>query len=284
MTQPAFQLRVTKGPQPGEIHPLSGLSITLGRDPLADVTLNDPEVSRQHARLLLMPTGGYQIQDLGSTNGTFIAGERLGGEPVALEPGQILVLGSTVELVYEAAGDEPTAAQVEDVRAPETVIDFPVPEAPETDEPVVEEVLEETAVAEPVAFEEPAPTDEATTSVEEIIEFEPPEPESAAAVEAEAEERPSIVEPAAPLPQWLEEEAPEPAEEPAPEPVTEVGRGRIITESGAPVTPPKARNGRRTTLIISGVILLLLCCCCSLMLFMWYVGGDWLLRQLGILP
>ena len=55
-----------------------GEQVVIGRDPgAADVVLDqDPEVSRRHASF--SPAGaGLTVQDLGSTNGTFVNGHRL---------------------------------------------------------------------------------------------------------------------------------------------------------------------------------------------------------------
>lgn len=46
--------------------------ITIGRDPGADVFVDNPGVSRDHFRLERTPTGEYQVVDLGSANGTFV--------------------------------------------------------------------------------------------------------------------------------------------------------------------------------------------------------------------
>ncbi|HET6444529.1 MAG TPA: FHA domain-containing protein [candidate division Zixibacteria bacterium] len=101
MANHAFQLVVRKGPQPGQIFPLSKDAMSIGRDPVSDIVIDDPEISRHHARLNLGPSG-YVLQDMASTNGSFVEGNRLGGEPVALKPGQILAFGSNITVVYEA--------------------------------------------------------------------------------------------------------------------------------------------------------------------------------------
>lgn len=103
MSEPQFQLIVRKGPQVGQLFHLDAISLVIGRDPMCDITINDPEISRQHARL--SRTGdGFQIEDLGSTNGTFVNGQRLASNtPFALQPGQAINMGSGVRLVYEAA-------------------------------------------------------------------------------------------------------------------------------------------------------------------------------------
>ncbi len=110
MSEQQYQLVVRKGPKPGQIYPLLMTVITLGRDPMSDIVLPDPEVSRQHARLTLTDDG-YQLQDLGSTNGTFVDGIRLGSEPILLQHGQEILLGSGIALVFEVV----TAAEMETV-------------------------------------------------------------------------------------------------------------------------------------------------------------------------
>lgn len=71
----------------------------LGRDPAADLWIGDPSVSRQHARILAEGARAV-IEDLGSKNGTSVAGERIAGQ-VALSDGDKLRLGH-VDLVFHA--------------------------------------------------------------------------------------------------------------------------------------------------------------------------------------
>ena len=88
-----YQLLVKKGPQRGHVHPLNAILITLGRDPLADIVISDPEVSRQHARLM-ETEDGYELQDLGSTNGTFVNGVQIGmGDKTIVRAGDQLRVG-----------------------------------------------------------------------------------------------------------------------------------------------------------------------------------------------
>jgi pSer/pThr/pTyr-binding forkhead associated (FHA) protein len=99
-----FRLIVRRGPQPNQTFDLNKDSITLGRDITNDIVINDPEVSRQHLRLT-RGTSGYNIEDLGSTNGTFIGGQRLSGiRP--LQRNENISLGETVTLSYELARPE----------------------------------------------------------------------------------------------------------------------------------------------------------------------------------
>jgi predicted component of type VI protein secretion system len=96
----SFRLIVRRGPQPNQIYELSKDVITLGRDITNDIVINDPEVSRHHTRLT-RGGGGYTLEDLGSTNGTFVNGQRLmGARP--LSGGDQVGLGETVTLSYES--------------------------------------------------------------------------------------------------------------------------------------------------------------------------------------
>lgn len=96
----SFRLIVRRGPQPNQIYELNKDVITLGRDITNDIVINDPEVSRHHMRLT-RGGGGYTMEDLGSTNGTFVNGQRLtGARPLA--SGDMVGLGETVTLGYES--------------------------------------------------------------------------------------------------------------------------------------------------------------------------------------
>ena len=97
----SYRLIVRRGPQPNQIYELSKDTISLGRDITNDIVINDPEVSRHHGRLI-RGGGGYTMEDLGSTNGTFINGQRLNGAR-PLNGGDTMGLGETVTLSYEAA-------------------------------------------------------------------------------------------------------------------------------------------------------------------------------------
>jgi hypothetical protein len=110
MTSQNFQLVMQKGPNPGKIYELAQEEITIGRDISNRLVINDPEVSRRHARLTSQ-VGGYVIEDLGSTNGTFVDGQRLMG-PHLLRPGQTVMFGEKITLAYEALGFDPNATIV----------------------------------------------------------------------------------------------------------------------------------------------------------------------------
>ncbi|MCW8905954.1 MAG: FHA domain-containing protein [Sedimenticola sp.] len=74
--------------------------VTIGRDSESDLQLNDPSVSRQHARIQRIYTDLY-VEDLGSTNGTSLNGRNITKH--VLKAGDRLVIGSfVIGLVQEA--------------------------------------------------------------------------------------------------------------------------------------------------------------------------------------
>lgn len=93
-----FSINMLKGPNVGRIYMLNQDNLTIGRDLNNEIVIQDPEVSRQHLRLRI-DQEGYQIDDLDTTNGTFINGERLEGSR-CLEAGDIIRLGTMVQLQY----------------------------------------------------------------------------------------------------------------------------------------------------------------------------------------
>lgn len=155
MSGTQYQLVVRKGPTVGEIIPLDLPIMTLGRDPVADAVINDPEISRQHTRLIRTPNG-FSIQDLGSTNGTFVNGERIGGEPVDLEPNQTISMGSGVTLIYEIVLPDTADLNEVDDYSVETAVDTDPADAffytPADDEPPVPYEEPDYEASEPIAY------------------------------------------------------------------------------------------------------------------------------------
>jgi len=101
MATQSFQLVMDAGPTPGKILPLNKSEIIIGRDTSVDLVINIAEVSRRHARLRA-EAGSFILEDLGSTNGTFVNGQRLSG-PVVLRPGDRVQLGDAVTLAFQVA-------------------------------------------------------------------------------------------------------------------------------------------------------------------------------------
>ncbi|HOU53723.1 MAG TPA: ATP-binding cassette domain-containing protein [Myxococcota bacterium] len=80
--------------------------VSVGREPLVlgratdcDLVIPFPQVSARHARVTLLPTGQLLVEDLGSTNGTFVDGRRI--RRAVVQPGSHLSLAS-VPVVLEA--------------------------------------------------------------------------------------------------------------------------------------------------------------------------------------
>jgi pSer/pThr/pTyr-binding forkhead associated (FHA) protein len=87
-------------------------TILIGREPSADIFLDNPGVSRNHARLEL--TGdGWQLLDLGSANGTYLEGERV-DRAILREESQVQVGKFTLKIAAAVvpAGARPPSAYV----------------------------------------------------------------------------------------------------------------------------------------------------------------------------
>ncbi|MXN62684.1 FHA domain-containing protein [Bacillus sp. BGMRC0062] len=88
------QLVVLDGPLAGSSYQLGAAPVMLGRSPEATVPLEDDYASGRHARLF--PQGSrWFLEDLGSTNGTFVQGQKL-TRAAAVEPGVQFRVGRTV--------------------------------------------------------------------------------------------------------------------------------------------------------------------------------------------
>jgi hypothetical protein len=127
----AFQLVMRSGPTPGATFGLEGDQLIIGRDVTSSIAISDAEVSRKHARLTFQG-GKYVIEDLGSTNGTFVNGQRLTG-PVVLKPGDLVALGEQIVLMYEGLATDAGATMMSrggPVRPPATAVGAPAVSAP----------------------------------------------------------------------------------------------------------------------------------------------------------
>ena len=89
----ASRLIITEGPLAGSTVPLSPTSISIGRSPSCTLVLEDSYASSRHARIF--PTDGtWWLEDLGSTNGTTLAGHPVHGT-VELPMGVPVRIGQT---------------------------------------------------------------------------------------------------------------------------------------------------------------------------------------------
>ncbi|MCE7080680.1 FHA domain-containing protein [Streptomyces sp. ST2-7A] len=89
------KLVVTEGSLTGTTVALQGQTITLGRAHDSTIVLDDDYASGRHARIYPDRDGRWIVEDLGSTNGTFLGRSRLTG-PMPIEPGSAVRIGKTV--------------------------------------------------------------------------------------------------------------------------------------------------------------------------------------------
>ena len=89
--------------------PLSTGENVLGRDPDVAVRLDESTISRRHARLLVA-SGGTQLEDLGSKNGTFRGDDRV-MSPIRLTDGDVIRVGSVVIIFRLRVPAESTETQ-----------------------------------------------------------------------------------------------------------------------------------------------------------------------------
>ena len=237
MSDTPHRLLIQSGPNAGHEYQLIASSITIGRYPLADIVLDDPDIAYRHA-LLTRGDTSYRIADLGSDSGTYVNGQRIGAESDALVHGDIIVLGSRFSAAYleheieDAAGEQPAATTIIDAES-ETPSDS-----------------RDTAMLN--ELDDSGPLDGDT--------YEP----SVTVRDVELPELPDITA----------------------DPVTSPEAAREVHHPGplpAMPSPQKNKNGR-LLLIAAGCLIALLACCCSSTLFMYFIGGDWLLRLFGYLP
>jgi pSer/pThr/pTyr-binding forkhead associated (FHA) protein len=102
---------IVEGPDAGRQIDLSR-PIVLGRDQSADVVLGDGQISRRHVRVS-PSNGGALVEDLESTNGTFVNSNEVHA-PVEVRPGDQLLVGVTV---LQLRSPEQIRAQPSAVRA-----------------------------------------------------------------------------------------------------------------------------------------------------------------------
>jgi hypothetical protein len=130
-----FQLIMRSGPTPGASFILEGDQLTVGRDATNEIVINDAEISRRHARLTFQG-GKYVLEDLGSTNGTFVNGQRLAG-PRVLKAGEVVQFGEQIMLVFEVTSMDAGATMVSP-RASAAVPSVPRPPVSAPQPPAVE--------------------------------------------------------------------------------------------------------------------------------------------------
>jgi hypothetical protein len=128
---PSFRLLCLEGDLKGQEFPLTGRDISIGRQADCDLVLPDQQVSRHHTRIRFV-LGRYQIEDTGSTHGTWVNEARLTG-PRFLSDRDIIRIGA-VKLGFRPAAQVP-AARVPAMPALMTIVEDVGHEPPAFDTP-----------------------------------------------------------------------------------------------------------------------------------------------------
>jgi len=113
-----FRIQIAAGGRAGQEVVVEGKVVRIGRDPSSDVALDpveDSQASTNHAQIMLMDNGEVLLSDLGSSNGTFVGGEKIAG-PTQIGPGAKITLGEggpelVVHLEPSAPAEEPPAEE-----------------------------------------------------------------------------------------------------------------------------------------------------------------------------
>lgn len=103
-TKDRATLTILSGINAGQVYALDGTEHVLGRGTEADLWVEDGGVSRRHARVSCRSDGRYFVQDLGSTNGTFLGTQRI--DLVEVKPGDRIQLGPNVILRFAITDDQ----------------------------------------------------------------------------------------------------------------------------------------------------------------------------------
>ena len=117
-------LVIVEGQEAGRELPVSG-TLLMGRDPTADVVLADSEISSRHASFAPVD-GGIAVEDLGSTNGTYVNDQRVTGTQELRAGDRIRLGGTVVEVRGPAAAPAITPPTVDQVTRAKQIPTLPV--------------------------------------------------------------------------------------------------------------------------------------------------------------
>jgi S1-C subfamily serine protease len=138
-----MQLKITSGPNAGQTVEVTGNEFTIGREAGVDLVIPDGKASRRHAALKPLPDGRATLYDLGSSNGTFVNGQRI--QSTVLNGNEQIQIGDTVmvPLVEQPAGAGAGGAT--------SVGSVPPPAAPQPAVPPAQQFTPPTQPIAPVA-------------------------------------------------------------------------------------------------------------------------------------
>lgn len=106
------KIRVFENDVPKKTVNLKDGAITIGRSDDNDIQIKDSTVSSQHAKIVTYYEASY-IEDLGSTNGTFVNGKRI--QKHILNPGDVVSLGThTLKMENEQGSGDVTGSFIDE--------------------------------------------------------------------------------------------------------------------------------------------------------------------------
>lgn len=108
MALPKYMIRGVSGPTFGKTYAVVG-SMTIGRNNDCDICIATDEISRQHAKLQVVPSG-VMVEDLGSANGTFVNNQRVHGSVLMKSNDELRLDTVRFLLVSPTADAHPVAA------------------------------------------------------------------------------------------------------------------------------------------------------------------------------
>ncbi len=113
-----------RGPKPDSTYPLTKDEVTIGRGSKNDIIIHDNEVSREHI-VLRRTDDGYELDDLSSSNGTYVNGQPVDGVWV-LNSRCIIELGDSITLEYHLGepNEETTEIKPNEIQVQETVAHY----------------------------------------------------------------------------------------------------------------------------------------------------------------
>ena len=110
----AAKLVAVSGPFSGEVFPLAGEQVSVGRDAVNSIALADPALSRRHGECR-REAESWSVRDLASSNGTFVNGVQVTSQP--LHEGDRIALGESTFLFVRAATVVASDVDLHDDRA-----------------------------------------------------------------------------------------------------------------------------------------------------------------------
>jgi DNA-binding NtrC family response regulator len=107
-----------------------GVAVVVGREAPADVAIPDKALSRRHARITWLAAEEFLVEDLGSLNGTSVAGRRVEkGAGASVRPGDDVRLGTLSAVIHVISGAEPLPLGLERHDALRSAVDLEIKRA-----------------------------------------------------------------------------------------------------------------------------------------------------------